>query len=263
MRFAVFLSLLSCICHAGPTYYVSLSGNNTTGLSWQQAFTDLQNAVNTAHLTATQTNPSTVIVDGNVFDVPNGLIIRENVNVIGQGAGASVLRTGGTVFLEWNCSLSRMSLEASSVQTILSAMWGGSGQIQVSRCIIDGEEHQSRSAGAPTIGIMVRGGAFSSVQISDCAVSNVDVGILTIDSGVNIARCLFNDISQDAVMATTERFGKENQIVPTVGIAQESETTGLNWYRNVEGFCVNNQTDAVIRAEVNDWYKYTSEEVAI
>lgn len=244
-----------------PTFYVSLTGDNTNGLSWTHAFTDVQTAIDAAHEAGTERVRGRVLIDGNVFVVPNGLFVRSNVEIVGMGPGATVIRTEATTTLEWNCVISRLSIEGWGATTLISAAYGDSGSIEISRCIIDGEQHVDKSAAAPVVGILAVGGTATSFQIKDCGFSTLDIGIFTIDSGVTITRCGFNDISGDAVRVTTQSPKSNDTKVPLLGIVQNSDNTGLNWFRNIAGYCLNNETNVEVKAEANDWSVYSSSEV--
>ncbi|HOJ34125.1 MAG TPA: carboxypeptidase-like regulatory domain-containing protein [Candidatus Hydrogenedentes bacterium] len=244
-----------------PTFYVSLSGDNTTGLSWAQAFTDIQTAIDAAHEAGTAVVRGKVLIDGNVFVVPNGLYIRSNVEIVGSGPGATVIRTEGTTTLEWNCVLSKLTIEGWGATTLISAAYGNSGSIEISRCIIDGEQHNDKSAAAPVVGILAVGGTASSLQIKDCGFSTLDIGVLTVDSGATITRCGFNDIMGDAVRVTTQFLKANDTRVPLMGTVEDTDHTGLNWYRNVSGYCLNNETNVEVKAEANDWSVYSDSNV--
>lgn len=243
---------------AQPTYYASLAGDDTTGLTWATAFHDLQTAIDAAHAAATSSIRGQVLADAHVFDAPDGIRVRSRVTVIGQGIGSTVIRTEAGVVLEADSSIQRITIECVGAYEIVSALEGDMGPVLISRCAVDGAPHETRGAAAPTIGIMVVGGTAESVVIQDCSITAVDIGIYAVDSGVNITRCVFSQINGDAIQVATQGLRDTEAKTPLLGRADASNTTGLNWYREVSGFCVNNQTGQEVEAEVNDWDVYTA-----
>ena len=132
----------------------------------------------------------------------------------------------------------------------------GQSFTSVDACAIDG------LGAGNVVGISVYGGTQQTVVIRDCIISNVQTGLYAENSGVGVTRCRFSNIAGDAVRVVFRIYKQSGVDVPLLGDADDIENTGLNQFRNVTGFCLNNTTGTSVQAEINDWGVYSEEEIA-
>lgn len=157
--------------------------------------------------------------------------VRHVVVEIGEGARVE------------DCRISLPPLQAGL--GVLASMRNVSGVLE--RVTLDGGDSLF------SIGVSVQGAASSNAEISNCRIRRVQVGIQTLDSGVNISRNTFEGVRGDAVLVNLPD-GKTAAPphVPVLGLGGVPDTGG-NVFGSVVGYFLVNLTDSRVAAENNNW----------
>jgi hypothetical protein len=129
--------------------------------------------------------------------------------------------------------------------------------MELARVVLDGNGYPF------SIGAQVGGENTSTGSIHDCVITNLNHGIWAVDTGITLARNLFEGILGDAVnvLPVQSKTGEPGE-APTLGRKDRIETSGLNRFRDIEGKCLHNASDVTVLAELNDWGVYTAAEIA-
>ena len=89
-------------------------------------------------------------------------------------------------------------------------------------------------------------------------------GLVAVDSGVNVTRNRFESLGEDGVYVDT-LLGKglrQSGATPLLGDEGDAETTGLNTFREIGRYALHNRTGEEVKAQLNDWGKYTAGAIA-
>jgi hypothetical protein len=125
----------------------------------------------------------------------------------------------------------------------------------VDNVVMDGK------AGPNSTSVAVLGALSTASIIRNSVVQNVNIGISINNSGVKIARNLFETIDSDAVIIELPDVnGSDLPLTPLLGTADDL-SSGLNRFRAIGGKYVRSQSPSVTFAQNNDWGVYTAEEI--
>jgi predicted outer membrane repeat protein len=115
------------------------------------------------------------------------------------------------------------------------------------------------------IAVFIAGPGSSASTIQYCTLTRAGYGIYAVGSGVNVTRNIFDDILKIAILILPPegKAGSETE-TPMLGDAANPSDTGFNTFRNMGGDTVllDNRTENVVSAELNDWGVYTGAEIA-
>lgn len=112
-----------------------------------------------------------------------------------------------------------------------------------------------------SIGVSILSARSSGSVLRDSIVKRVDYGVRAVETQAIITRNRFEDIRFDAVFVRAPE-SKSEKSTPVVGDAGQPDVTGINVFRNVEGFYIRNMNEEVTKAEICDWGVYTEAEIA-
>lgn len=225
---------------------------------------DIQAAIDSAGGTATER--ATVVLTSGVHTVNLPLSV-EHVDLIGEGVDATILRastiTSTVALLYFNCSLQNLTVELDPAftgegATLVAILEPFVQPIEVQKCRLDGKWP---GVSAASTGFLVEQGTRDQVVIEDSEILNLTTGIMAMDSGVNVTRCLFQGIEGVAVMVigTVKGAKQSGETVPILGDATDIEHTALNQFRQIGAEFIFNSTTTEILAEMNDWGTYDEE----
>lgn len=227
---------------------------------------NLQAAIDTSGGTTSQR--ATVNLVAGVYTLDTSLMVT-NVDLIGVGPGATILRANSTVTdsvarLMWNCSLRNLTVELSDTfagapLVLVDFHEPYFAPIELRNCHVNGKQSLT---GVESTGVDIEGGTRDEALVVDCRIEDVATGIFALGSGVNITRCLFDNISGDAVAVYILLLKQSGVDVPLLGDASDIQTTALNQFRTVGGSLLNNMTQTQVLAEMNDWGVYDETQLA-
>jgi len=115
-----------------------------------------------------------------------------------------------------------------------------------------------------SLGVQITGPGSSGSSIHDCWIRNLNDGVWAVDSGVTLARNVFETIFRYAVFVLppeTKEGGTLGE-TPLLGNRETVSGSGLNRFYDVSGMFVFNVSPVAVLAEVNDWGLYTYQEIA-
>lgn len=197
----------------------------------------------------------------------------EDVDIVGAGAGESVLLGSGAIIgsvvnLRVNASLQDVTIRVSpeydhgflTLVRMEEPAPHGSELVHVE--LIGGyAEH-----GQPVSGVFVFEGNANEALILGCVLSDLYTGLFTRGSGVNVTRSVFQQIESDAIVVglPISKGGQKidlpdgsqsGRTVPLLGLADNIEETGLNTIdvKSIGGNAFLNETGLSVLAENNYW----------
>lgn len=129
--------------------------------------------------------------------------------------------------------------------------------MEVDGVVLDGA-HNPHSTG-----VQVSGAGSSASTIHNSCLQNLDTGVRALESGVTLARNVFQTIFSNGVFVVRPEQEKslDNGEAPMLGYRRDILATGLNRFYDVEGRFINHLGDSTLLAEFNDWGAYTFEEL--
>jgi hypothetical protein len=126
--------------------------------------------------------------------------------------------------------------------------------MSVNNVIMDGKSAPNSTS------VEVLGASSTESVIQNSVLQNVTVGLIATDSGVRIARNLFETIATDAIVIEPSNINGDLAFVPLLGLANDL-STGLNRFRDIGGMFVRSASPTQTFAENNDWGVYTAPEI--
>lgn len=251
------------------TYYVSTQGSDTnTGYTPQQAFATIQKGIDTAYQAASshaERIKALVIVGPGLFQTTSPVVVRQFVDLRGAGFSTTdpsrqtIIRTSSRtgVVMQRDSTINGFiielaaSLSGQGPAVLVAASDFDEFPVLIWRCLLDGSRNPN--AGGPgSYGVDVAGGDAYTVAVVQCIIRGLTTGLRASHSGVNATRCRFEDIAGPAVLVQSASK-QSGTTVPILGLADFLELTGLNQFRNIGGFSVQNSTGTRVRAQMNDW----------
>ena len=245
------------------TFYVNpVTGSNTfDGRSWQTPFADIIYAVSRANQEYAGTPWTIQAADAGVGYRLDGdeLRVTSGITLVGvdqplidlQTPGSQVVAAAGSTIRGIGIQVTH----ASAAGAALRIEGAADQRTDIENCQVYG--HSDGSVGV--IGIDVVGGTADTTTVVGCFVSGVGIGLRATGSGVAVARTTFQFIGLDAVQILALKQSGVN--VPLMGEAGNIEKSGVNTFRNVTGFLLNNATGTEVVAQVNDWGLYSDAEI--
>jgi len=219
---------------------------------------------------------------GDVIVLPGlyreNLVLREDVNVQGEGEGVIVEFPGGPippalVIAANDSGLHNLTLRLpeDSALDLPLVLITGVEDVEIEEVVLDGGMNRG------TIGVFVQSQLLETSQIKEAELRGLEVGILAEDTRFRITRCLFEDILRDAiyVRSPSAKGAEEDDDSPDVGDDDDLEFSGFNRFRNIGGFVdggglpinegdaflLRNTTGRDLTAQLNDWGVYEAAEI--
>ncbi len=128
--------------------------------------------------------------------------------------------------------------------------------MEVSNVVFDGRFNQSAT------GILVFGENSSNSVIRDSVLMRMRDGIWAVDSGINVTRNVFDQITNDAVFVLLpESKQGEAGLTPLLGSTGAVDSSGFNQFGEIEGLFIRNANPAQTVAEFNDWGLYSDADI--
>ncbi len=243
-------------------FYVSQKGSDEKGDgSAMMPWKTIMFAMTTMH-EASADSPVTLNVGEGIYD--EQIICRPYVEIKGAGCGITkiryfnaadddhyvVLAAAGTSIRACTITLPAPISEQGDLIRILDS------DMNIIRCEINGLY-------SPTVtGVFVSGKDSSPSIIRDTTLHNLQYGVVSTDSGLNITRNQFEEISEYALWVRTPD-GNEGTVteVPVLGKGNRKEETGFNQFCTDIGLFIKNASSSTVNAEYNDWGIDTEEEI--
>jgi len=210
------------------------------------------------------------------------LVLREDVNVQGEGEGVIVEFPGGPVppalvVAADDSGLHNLTLRLpeDTVVDLPLVLIAGVEDVEIEEVVLDGGMNRG------SIGVYVRNQLLETSQIKEAELRGLEVGVLAEDTRFRITRCLFEDILRDAIYVRpptskgADDGEGEDDDSPDVGDDDDLEFSGFNRFRNIGGFVdgggqpindgdaflLRNTTGRDLSAQLNDWGVYEAAEI--
>jgi len=195
-----------------------------------------------------------------LYPLGDGFAIPEGVRVIGANPERTTLRTpqasssSGTYYgmgLSSGSGLKEchvvfgVGVETTS-RGVLVYIPDGTG-VRVERNWLDGLVGGVELP-IETVGIEIHGGTVSDSVIAENRFSGLFVGVETVDSGVKVARNRFTELGGEGITVRGSAGRDSGAAVPVLGDSSLLEDTGVNVFRDVEGYAVRNETGELVKA---------------
>lgn len=179
---------------------------------------------------------------------PTGATLKGNggVGIVISGEGQSTLRDLTLQFDD-----SAKGLENATLLLVDNA------SATIDNVVFDG----NGVGGATGMAALSAGSSETTVTRSEFV--GLSAGIEVGDSALNISRNIFDNILGDAIRVTSGNKGTGEALTPTLGSEDSQGSTGYNYFGDVSGLLVNNESGSEVKAEMNDWGRYTDEEIAV
>lgn len=243
------------------TVYVSATrGDDDAGMGTLEApLKGLDAAITHAASYATDTRRVGVRLGAGIYD--SAVTLPSNVEILGSNPfdpGESVIQPSVTKMKANGGTGLLLSGEKNVVRDVtIQVDPKAKGLVNFSLVQLDNAKatldnvvlNGSKVAGA--IGMEALSEGANESTLTRCVFKFLEHGLETFDSGPNITRCVFRDISGDAILVRGSSV-KAVRKVPVLGISSDL-TTGYNVFENVGGLFINNQTSELLLAENNFW----------
>ncbi len=222
------------------TYFVSPSGNDTTGTGtatnpWRTIGRALQG------MSPTASAPATIVLRSGAY-VEN-VTLKPYVSLIGVTEILTVIR--GVVIGADGCSLTRLKIEEPANGT------GGAPLLLLNNAAATLRNVTFRgNANRQAIGLVAQGLRTGATVVTDCRFIDLYIGIDVFGAIPTIRRTLFQRISGNALVihATPLKASSEG----TLGDAT-NPNSGWNTFREVDGFAIVNDRPEELKMENNNW----------
>jgi len=205
---------------SGETYYVSKSGNNTTGLSWETAFNTIAGAITVSNayiaVTANQYGRNRMYIDGGALWAETLTVLPNQCDMVGVGArtgwrptiyGATAITTAVT-----GCHIYNILFKNNVADGISCVIPDGSHGIEFHKCVFSG-------TGTPTHGLKL--GSLADFVVNECRfVGNPPHAIAILCDGT----MAIGEIKNNFISATTTGIQIANLTTADYGLEIKGNT---------------------------------------
>ncbi|MBI1319114.1 MAG: hypothetical protein GC168_09220 [Candidatus Hydrogenedens sp.] len=243
-------------------------GSDDTGFGTLDApLKGLTLAVNHAATYASGARPVEVRVSSGVYD--EAFTLPTNVKLFGANPfdpSETVLRppplalkdNGNTVVYIGGTADSALrdltiSLENSKGVTDATLVMIDGADVAVDNVVLEGADASG------SLGMMIAGVGASDARITRTTFRGLDAGAMTSGAAPVLTRNTFESVAGDAITVLSAK-GAGADLTPQLGDAADGGT-GYNYFEDVGGYFINNESQNEVQAEQNDWGIY--EEAAI
>ena len=192
-------------------------------------------------INASASDPNTLILfDGSY---PEDVILEPYISIKGNGDNATII---GSITGDTNCTLSDLTISAAVADTVLLDMNNVTMELQ--------NVTFTRNLSTGVTGIETRGTWSGNSVIADCTFEDLQIGINIFGDVPLIRRCIFNNISQDALVFSNT--GKAIKASSNALGDSDDPNTGYNQFTDIGRYAVNNERSEQVDAE-NCWWGTT------
>lgn len=205
---------------SGKTYFVSKYGNNTTGLSWETAFTTLAGAISASNtyiaVSTNQHGRNRIYIDGGGLWQETLTVFPNQCDMVGVGArtgwrptiyGATAIATAVTGCHIYNIQFTNPNADGKTVVVL-----AGSHGMEFHKCTFSG-------TGTPTHGLQL--GSIADFVVSECRfVGNPPAAIAILCDGT----MAIGEIKNNFISATTTGIQIANGTTADYGLEIKGNT---------------------------------------
>jgi len=191
------------------------------------------------------TLPTNVKLFGaNPFD-PSETLLRPPADKV-KGNGGVVVYIGGTE----DSALRDLTISLENSKGVADAtlIMIDDAEVQVDNIVLEGADALG------SLGMMITGVGASDTRVSRTVFRGLDAGAMTSGTAPIITRNEFQSVAGDAITVLNAK-GAGAGLTPLLGDENDGGT-GYNYFTEVGGLYVNNETDTEVQAEMNDWGIY-------